>query len=47
LAKSNKKTSTTGQRKSRPLKSSTLERESEQVTEDEIEGKEEFEKENP
>ena len=35
------------QKKVRPLGSKTLEKESEEVLEDEVEGKEEFEKENP
>jgi len=46
LAKSAKKKSGATPRKSRPLSSRALEKESEQVLDEEIDGKEEFEKEN-
>jgi hypothetical protein len=42
-----KKSNPAGLKRAKPLTSSTLEKESNEVLDDEIEGKEEFEKENP
>jgi hypothetical protein len=42
-----KKSNTAGLKRVKPLTSSTLEKDSNEVLDDEIEGKEEFEKENP